>query len=54
VLTLSAAHYTPAAEGQLVRTGAVVHVQGSAYDFRRPKPIRQDIMRANGGATKWV
>jgi aldose 1-epimerase len=52
VLQLNAAYYTPAAEGQLVPTGAVVPVSGSAYDFRRAKPIRRDTMRANGGATR--
>jgi aldose 1-epimerase len=52
VLQLNAASYTPAAEGQLVPSGAVVPVAGSMYDFRRPKPIRQDILRANGGATR--
>jgi aldose 1-epimerase len=51
-LQLSAHYYTPAAEGQLVPSGEVAAVAGGPYDFTRAKPIRQDLMRANGGGTR--
>jgi aldose 1-epimerase len=51
-MQINAQHYTPAAEGQLVPSGVLAPVKGGPYDFSRPKPIRRDLMRANGGAAR--
>jgi aldose 1-epimerase len=42
VLQLDAAHYTPA-DASLLPTGEILPVKGTAYDFRDPKPIGQDL-----------
>lgn len=52
IVQLSAHHYTPAAEGTLVPSGMVAPVAGSPYDFTKPKSVRQDLLRANGGAIR--
>ncbi|WIA15817.1 hypothetical protein OEZ85_012572 [Tetradesmus obliquus] len=52
VVQLSARYYTPAADEALIPSGVVAPVAGSPYDFTRPKAIRRDLMRANGGAIR--
>ena len=44
LLTINADDYTPV-DASLVPTGAVVPVQGTPFDFRKPKPVGKDIDR---------
>lgn len=45
-LTLNASHYTPG--DPVVPTGAIEPVEGTPFDFRRPKPIGADLRAAGG------
>ena len=47
-LTVLADRYTPAGEG-LIPTGEIAPVEGTPFDFRRPKRIGRDIDRVEGG-----
>lgn len=42
ILRLSASHITPVREGS-IPTGALQSVEGTAFDFRAPKPLGRDI-----------
>lgn len=47
-LTVAADRYTPT-NTDLIPTGALAPVAGTPYDFRRPKPIGQDLDRLPAG-----
>jgi len=47
-LMLNADKYTPVDEG-LIPTGELKAVEGTPFDFRRPKPIGRDIAKTDGG-----
>ncbi len=47
-LMLNADRYTPVDEG-LIPTGELKAVEGTPFDFRRPKPIGQEIAQVPGG-----
>ncbi|HVO39737.1 MAG TPA: aldose epimerase family protein [Spirochaetia bacterium] len=48
LLTLEAERYLPS-DSELIPTGEIKAVDGTAYDFRREKPIGRDIEAAGGG-----
>jgi aldose 1-epimerase len=47
-LMLKASKYTPVDE-ELIPTGEIAPVEGTAFDFREPKPIGRDIAQVEGG-----
>lgn len=47
-VTLFANRYLPV-DAELIPTGELRPVEGTPYDFRKPKPIGRDLARAGGG-----
>ena len=48
ILTMEASAYTPVDE-ELIPTGEIAPVEGTAFDFTEPKPIGRDIDQTEGG-----
>jgi len=48
LLTLEAERYLPS-DSELIPTGEIKAVEGTAYDFRKEKPIGRDMEKAGGG-----
>ena len=48
ILTLKASAYTPVND-ELIPTGEIASVEGTAFDFTEPKPIGRDIAQTEGG-----
>ena len=48
ILTLEASKYTPV-DDELIPTGEIAPVEGTAFDFTEPKAIGRDIEQTDGG-----
>jgi aldose 1-epimerase len=48
ILMIKASHYTPV-DDEMIPTGEIAPVEGTAFDFREPKPVGRDIEKTKGG-----
>jgi aldose 1-epimerase len=48
ILMIKASYYTPV-DNEMIPTGEIAPVEGTAFDFREPKPVGRDIGQTEGG-----